>query len=823
MEGRRRLIHLLTRRPVLLMAIALALLIWLGRMTGLYDPGGRQFPEIQDRHLTVAGTVAGREAYAGGCRVILDSLSFLADGSGSFRNTIPALNERLHSSDRMLVSLTMGTGIESDLYGNPASESYKYGPDQQEDQTVIFLRLHTGDRVIFRGKCAQPEQASNPGQFDLRSYYHARSVYFTLRDAELREVVSGDVSLKSAACIVRDVIDGMRYRIQRGLREVFGQEDASYMAAMLLGDKSGLSTEKRQVFRDGGIAYLLAVSALHVTLAGRAVYRLLRRLRRSFLFSASISSLILILYVIMTGGSVSAQRACIMFIFWASSQIPGRTEDRLTSLSGAVLFILMRQPYALFDSSFQISCTCILSMELLPGAIFRVICPGRSRNAEMDAGGHGICRMILVPLSIQIGTLPVFLYWYYQICPYTWLLHTVLLTAMSLMMGFGMCAAACAMILNTAAWTLAVFHPAGLLLAGPCHYLITFFLLICRAMQELPFSVIITGRPHIIQILVYYVILAAFILLMRNADRRVLKENRRKVRAAGVMAFFGLIGLITFRVRPRFRFTCLDIGQGSCNLIECGDCACLFDAGSSSVDNVWLYRIDSTLKYYGISRVDTVFLSHADTDHINGIEQMLAMYHRNLAGMNAADVTIGQILLPDLPQDDERMTEIIRQAGRCKIPVGCVSEGADLQANGMNLRVLGPSVERIAGDANQDCIVLQACCGGISILMTGDLEKEGEEMFIRHYRNDAHFNHNENEIRPGEDYRILIAGHHGSGNATSESMLDLVKPDLVLISCGRNNRYGHPAGEMLERLKAYGVPWRRTDLEGALCIETIAG
>ena len=804
------------------MAIALALLIWLGRMSGLYDPGGRQFPEIQDSHLTVAGTVAGRETYAGGCRVILDSLSFLSDGSGPFRNTIPVLNERLHSSDRMLVNLTAGWGIESDLFGNPVSESYTYDPEQHKDQTGIFLRLHTGDRVIFRGKCAQPEQGSNPGQFDLRSYYHARNVYFTLRDADLIDRISGDFSARSAGYLVRDIIDGVRYRMQKGLTEVFGQEDASYMAAMLLGDKSGLSTEKRQVFRDGGIAYLLAVSALHVTLAGRAVYRLLRRLRRSFLFSAVISSFFLILYVIMTGGSISAQRACIMFIFWASSQIPGRTEDRLTSLSGAALFILLRQPYALFDSSFQISCTCILSMELLPGAIFRVVCPGRSRNSETDARGHGICRMILVPLSIQIGTLPVFLYWYYQICPYTWLLHTVFLTAMSLMMGFGMCAAACAMLLNTAAWAMTVFHAAGLLLAGPCHYLITFFLLICRALQELPFSVIITGRPHIVQVLVYYLILAAFILLLRTADRRVLKENRGKVRTAGVMTLLGLMCLITFRVIPRFRFTCLDIGQGSCNLIECGNYTCLFDAGSSSVDNVWLYRIDSTLKYYGISRVDTVFLSHADTDHINGIEQMLAMYHRNLTGLNAADVTVGQILLPDLPQDDGRIAEIIRQAGRWKIPVGYVSEGADLQANGMDLRVLGPSADRITGDANQDCIVLQACCGGINILMTGDLEKEGEEMFIRHYRDDAHFHHNENGIQPREEYKILIAGHHGSGNATSESMLDLVKPDLVLISCGRNNRYGHPAGEMLERLKAYGVPWRRTDLEGALCIETNA-
>ncbi len=796
-----------------MMAIALVLLIWLGRMTGLYDPGGREFPEIQDRHLTVAGTVAGREAYAGGCRIILDSLSFLKDGSGSFRTTVPVLNERLHSSDRMLVSLTSGPGIETDLYGNPASESYIENKKQNEDQTEIFLRLHTGDRVIFRGKCAQPEQASNPGQFDLRRYYHARNIYFTLRDVKLRGTVPRGICVKTPLYLVRDALSSLRYRMQQGFVGVFGQEDASYLAAMLLGDKSGLSAEKRQVFQDGGLAYLLAVSALHVTLAGRAVYRLLRHLRRSFICSAVISSLLIVLYVIMTGGSISSQRACIMFIFQTAAQIPGRTEDRLTSLSGAVLFILLRQPYALFDSSFQISCTCILSMELLPGAIFRVIRPEKKIYLRSDGGNQGTIGMLLIPLSIQIGTLPVFLYWYYQICPYTWLLHTVLLSAMSLMMGFGLSAAVCGMILNTAACLTDIFHTVGLLLAGPCHYLITFFLLICRAEQELPGAVIITGRPNAIQILVYYATLAIFIFLMKKAGRKVLRRNKRKVRTAGLLVSVGLIFLITFRVRPRFRFTCLDIGQGSCNLIECGKYTCLFDAGSSSVDNVWLYRIDSTLKYYGISEVNTVFLSHADIDHINGIEQMLEMYHRNPAGKNAADITIRQILLPDIPDADERMTGIISMAKRQKIPVGYVTEGASLHANGMELSVLGPASERFTGDANQDCIVLQASYGGIWILMTGDLEKEGEEMFVDCYTNDQIFR------KKDDVFRVLVAGHHGSANATSSEFLELVRPDLVLISCGRNNRYGHPAKSVLNRLREYGVRWKRTDLEGAACME----
>ena len=98
----------------------------------------------------------------------------------------------------------------------------------------------------------------------------------------------------------------------------------------------------------------------------------------------------------------------------------------------------------------------------------------------------------------------------------------------------------------------------------------------------------------------------------------------------------------------------------------------------------------------------------------------------------------------------------------------------------------------------------------LRILFTGDLEKEGEEMFVRAFSGTNQLRHAD------QDMMILIAGHHGSKNATSSSLLDLVKPDLVLISCGKNNRYGHPSRAMLERVMSAGIPYRRTDLEGAI-------
>ena len=811
------------------MAIALILLLGCGRVTGLYDPGGRDFPEIQDRHLTVSGTVAGRQVYASGCRILLHSLSFLPDQTGSYRSRILRVNECLHSSDRMLVFLTNGQDIQTDLYGTAVSQTdpYHSNSNKTEDQTGIFESLHTGDTVVFRGKCAQPEHSSNPGQFDWRSYYHARNIFFTMRDVSLVECSSRTMSPSALPDRMSDLLCDLRYRMLSALDGVFGPEDSSCMAAVLLADKSALSEEQKQIFQDGGLAWLLTMSSLHITLAGRSVYRLLRRLRCSFTAASIFASLTVISCLILTGGSISAIRACIMFLFWLGAQITGRTADRLTSLGAAVLFILARQPYALTDSSFQITCACILSMELLPQAVS--ICIHARRQVPVASGtGRGSVRSAVVNgVSIQAGLLPVTLYWFYQVCPYACILHPLLLVAMTLLVMFGLAGTVCGLLLaaplippiRLLVWGM------GQLLAGPCHFLITFFLLISRIGQELPYSVVILGRPGTLQVILYYAILGFFLFVIYRIPRRLLKNHQNPLRCLCIMTAMLLTCMLIYRKHPKFRYVCLDVGQGSCNLVQSGKYVCLFDAGSSSVENIWQYRISSALKYYGIAKVDTVFLSHADLDHINGMEQMLQVYHRNLAGKNASDVTIGQILLPDLPHPDERMQGIQDMAGKWKIPVGYVSEGASIHVSGLDLRVLGPSAERITGDANQDCTVLYVSWGRIRILMPGDLEKKAEEMFTEHYRRKGSGSEKgagtAAAVNVGQEkpVRILVAGHHGSQYATSVAMLELVQPDLVLISCGRNNRYGHPAGEMLERLKEYGTAWKRTDLDGAFFME----
>ncbi len=474
-------------------------------------------------------------------------------------------------------------------------------------------------------------------------------------------------------------------------------------------------------------------------------------------------------------------------------------------------------------------------------------------------------RKICGSIGIRLGALPAVLWFFYQTTPYAFAVCLITLPIMSMLLGFAIlgCLASCALMMTG----FHIFLYAGRCFAYPCHLLLSFLNLICMAERALPCSVLILGRPELWQLLTYYAGLAAFVIRIKTlraasfqpqeegtkylkadaggesgrsavisaAKRRNLRVGREMIDGkhlniqkglSGLIALNGLRGmeiglkktrvmsalwlcllliLLCVRSHPQFQFLCLDIGQGSCNLIRHGTHAYLFDAGSSSVKDVWEYRIDSTLKYYGISKLDMVFLSHGDLDHIDGIEQMLAHYHRNLLGRNSGDVSIGKILLPELPTIDDRLAPIIDGAGEHGIRLCYVNEGDSCSEGDMRMDILGPSDQRITGNSNEDCIVMVITYKTLQIWCMADLEKDGEDMFIR-------------DCSAGEKNgnRILIAGHHGSKNATSEALLKKLKPDLVFISCGKNNRYGHPAREMLDRLERAGIRYLRTDQEGAI-------
>ena len=803
-----------TGRPVCLLA---ALVILFSILHGLLaPPGSIDLSCAEDRYLLLSGKVLSKETTADGYRLHLGDITFLEKDIGNsspYKALLEKLRKRWPRKGRISVFLN-----------GPPDETLPYS--QKPDQADIYRACRIGSRVTLSGKASLPEPATNPGQYDAQKTSYARHTYLKLSDVTLKgtDQKNGNLFLNALAFL--------RMTLRKGAEQVFGSRNSALMSAIVLGDRSGLDAETRQLFQEGGILHVLAVSSLHVTLLGLTLYQILRRLRQSFLVSALASGFLVVSYCLMTGSSYSAVRAGVMFLLWLGSQITGRTFDRLTALGAAAILILLRQPLALTDAGFLLSFGCILSLALLE-PVFSDIWNPR----------HALSRRLSGALALQAGVLPCVLWFYCQTTPYEILVGLIVLPSMSLVMFFGTIGILAGLLIPLGSFFLTSARLAG----GPCGYLLDLFRLLCRLAQRLPGDVLITGRPPVWKMMLYYVCLLSFCLIIRLPDRKTFLKNRKKIRFLHAGLLLSLFLLMLIQRKPAFRFTCLDVGQGSCALVEQDGLTMLFDCGSSSVKDVWRRRVEPALKFYGISHIDLLFLSHADGDHISGAQELLSGMHGMLPGAacfrrmppegissaqtgdltlvqrfsaaQAGGIRIGRILLPqtDVTPYGPGMAEVIAAARRFNIPVSTVSEGAEFQHGQLHLRVLSPSPGRMTRSDNEDCIVLSLSWKNIRILFTGDLEKEGEEKFTRAYQDAALFSpprgHSETNSRT-----ILLAGHHGSRNATSEGFLSLVRPDLVLISCGRNNRYGHPAASMLKRLEDRGLPCFRTDQSGAFCL-----
>jgi competence protein ComEC len=226
----------------------------------------------------------------------------------------------------------------------------------------------------------------------------------------------------------------------------------------------------------------------------------------------------------------------------------------------------------------------------------------------------------------------------------------------------------------------------------------------------------------------------------------------------------------------------------------------LIDGGSTSKKNVGKYQIIPVLKYKGIGRLDAVVLTHEDEDHISGIFEVLD-------DMEKGGIRVEQLVLPEVADsskgDNYRLLE--RRANELGIPVAYINTGETFMLGGASFTCLNPERDMITEGANAYSTVLYMKYGQFTALFTGDMEEEGLDNVKRKLR-EAQFGR----------ITLLKVAHHGSQYTTDEEFLTLTNPRVALISCGRDNAYGHPHEELLERIDAIGAKVYRTDLGGLI-------
>ena len=708
-----------------------------------------------------------------------------------------------------------------------------------------------GSYVTLRGSFIPISAATNPGEFDAAAYYRTLGVGGRLNKAELLQ--KGQSHWK-----VREWLYELRISLEKRLNRVLPQDQAGVLCALLLGDRGSLEEEVENLYRQSGILHILSISSLHITIIGMSIYQLLRRIRVPVCPAALAGSAFLLLYGALTGFGVSACRAIGMYLIRMLGKVLGRTYDMLTALGVMGALMVWQNPYYLHHSGFLLSYASVLGVG--------VLCPalgdfgeGRRTKRELEGEESKIRKMLqgareklqqsfMASLSVVLATLPVQLWFYYEAPVYSVFLNLLVLPLVKPLMLIGFL-----VMIFPGCW------PTGTAAGG----ILEWYEWLCELCGQLPFHTWNPGCPRLWQIAVYYLVIGVVVFArekMREAQtrrkergntsdievrrrlaegslRRMLEVVLQRVPEESCRRLFlgiadrvitGLILvcavlLLGFRSGAVNSVTFLDVGQGDCILVRTGSGeSYLFDCGSTSRTAVGEYVLVPFLKYSGIHTLDAVFISHPDADHANGITELLSMGQES-------GVEIRQLILPDIAEELRRdqLSELIEAAHMADqknpIEIRYISAGDGWECGSVRFTCLNPAegCSLKNGNAYSECFYvefLEKKTGeskepeAVTMLLTGDVEGEGEEALMHQLA-----------LRGIRSVDILKVAHHGSRGATSEEFLKLIRPGISVISCGRNNRYGHPHAELLERLETEGSVMISTAQCGAVTVRVKAG
>ena len=658
-----------------------------------------------------------------------------------------------------------------------------------------------GTTLRVKGKLRCFSEAGNKGEFDMREYYRMMKLDFKLEDACI-------MARGGRADLLREGLYRLRGYFAGVLDEVFPQAEASILKAMLLGEKNGLDEEIKKLYRDSSIIHILSISGLHISMIGMGLYRLLRKLGVPLKAGALGCIGVICCYGIMTGMSLSAARAILMFILHLTADMAGRTYDMLTALALSAAALLLEQPMYVRYSGFLFSFGAVASIGLLFPALYDGKHPKAGkpllwlRQAAACSG------------AVTLGTLPVHLMYYYQFPWYSYLLNLAVIPLMTVVMADGLFCMLIGGFLPVVAETAGYVDRAVLWFYEKC----------CLLGGKIPFGVIRSGRPENWQTACYLLLLGLFVGIVYIGRKRLpLFWKCQWILAA--------LCLLFLRTESGLQITALDVGQGDCIHIRSGEGKhYLIDGGSSSKSGTAEYQILPYLKYEGVRKLEAVFVTHSDSDHCGAILDMLEEYP-------AEGISIGNLILPAISEEsmDEKYMELKELAKEHKIQVQYMSRGQYMEDGGMRITCMHPYRGYDTREANEYSLVLLLEYGLFSGLFTGDVEGIGEAEaweYMQEYltgkalktekTEDAGMDRNlaGGKIQGKSDNRLtmLKVAHHGSAYSTGEELLSGLCPRLALISCGKNNQYGHPHRELLERLEEAGCRIYITAESGAVTV-----
>ena len=630
--------------------------------------------------------------------------------------------------------------------------------------------LHVDDRVRVSGKAEPKSGQANPGIYD-PDEHHAYSWTFTRLQARGPQgatlVRTGPWwSPLSWASHAREIE-------ARWMERSVPESIRPFIFAVWLGDQSLVPRAQYDRYKNSGTAHLLSVSGVHVAIIYASTIFVLKLFLRRGRLRAILAMFVVLLFALVTGASVTSLRAAFMVCIYLVAELADREPDTPTALSLAAIVFLGANPDVLFHISFQLSFASVASILIFTPYLEEILGPLPYPAREAMA----------LSLGVQILPIPLAAYYFHMVPvagPLVNLIAVPLVTVVLWLCFLTVLAASMSFEVG------AIFGHALLPAVFAIDLVSEWGAAAQRHMPAITSPSLVAG--------ICYCVGVVLIAAIRGAAS--LRRPRLLKGVAVALLLLALVFWRPWRELPEVLF--LDVGHGDATFIRSPEGAtALVDTGDcNEYVNYAATVVAPYVLSHGAKRIDRLFLTHADSDHMGGAPYLIDT------------VPVGEVLLGPLPTDSELEETVLERCAERSVPVRRVALGESIDLGGATLTVLHPPEGWIASQEDNECsLVLRLEWDGVRVLLPGDIQSAGEAAVS------------------SLDCRaeVLKVPHHGSRTSSSDAFIDAVAPAHAIVSTRGTGGREPISAEVLERYQTRGLTVWRTDIQGAIRLRVVDG
>lgn len=656
---------------------------------------------------------------------------------------------------------------------------------KQKDRKI--KKFEIGDVILIEGKFKEPNTQRNYGGFNYKMYLRSKNIYGSINVEEYKKIKCK----KGLKWTIKRYINRVRCNIINLFDNKLSKKSASLLRGLIVGDKSDIEDEVLENFRKASLSHILAISGAHFSYIVLILNYINKKIKIKNLGNI-VSILIMLFFMELTGCTTSVCRAGIMNIIVILSKLLHRKVEFWTNLSFSLLLQMIINPYVIFDTGLQLSYLGVIGIVTLYDKVLKCL----------------KFKIISVTIAANIIIIPIMMY-NFNTLSFSFIISNIFA---SFLLGP-------IIILGI----ISIFFRFKIIFFF-LNLLLSLLIKIAEKCGSISFLNINVITPSIISLGIYYfLIYVIFYVLKNNKENKGNKKNKkdneknRNNRTKGnnkkiisilicLIIIFNLnFEVIISNIKQELLINFVDVSQGDCTLISYNGKNIIIDGGGSTDKNnnvgkntLLPYLLDRKIK-----QIDYLIISHFDSDHVQGL-----MYIMDKIKIKNIIIGVQKENYSNYIKFN-KLLEKNKNKDNNKVKIMQIEN--EINIDKLKLSCIWPNSNKLIDEnsINNNSLVLKLIYGKFSMLFTGDIEKIAEKEIIREYKG------REECLKS----TILKVAHHGSKTSTIEDFLRVVSPKIALIGVGKDNKFGHPNYETIEKLVKQRIEIYRTDEMGEISIK----